>query len=996
MIRSERATFVIRVAFSAAAAILILAGASLNAAGRSGGEVVVAGIAGFMAVVAGAAYSEWTIGAPMAVGSLLVVLLSVRFNMRAPALPMELAGVVVLALGGCVGVIAYRSFTEALTRRMHELEDLNSQLEDKQRAFLAATQDAEGSSTPADAAALTAILAHHTGAEFACCYLVSPDGTRFMPQAPGIGLGRLHPQPVARSRDGSGPLISSVDAGRDFVGTGKDGLLELVNYVPDQMEIDAILAVPLPVGDRVSGFVLLGNKPGGFTKDDRRLAMTLARRAGTQLVTAHAVAMSQEQTARHSVISELVKEAAGKSTDDVVNLVLNRAKQVIRYDAGRIVLFQRDGTYVAVGTASAAAPIAKSLAQVRAGETVLRNRVPADDGTFSGVKPAGAAMVVHEALVPIRSATGVIGSLCLGRAGSTPFTQRDAEALAELGAMAGVAVENSRMLQAMTGQATKLDTALDALAEMAQALTSITEGAEVNERKMLEAAARITGASAGLLTRSTDSGTQRVIMSVGFPDSVNAMEFANGQGIVGAVALSRSVIALDDAAESFDLSSPPDLLALGLRSALCSPMIENGRLWGTLAVFDAKKREWTEDDKRLLATLGSEGVVSVSNAELYDDNQRSIWKLTNLQDALQAATSTLDLGQTMQRVLEGAVKASSAQVACLALNDSGQLILKSHLGTDATAAEQLALKIGGKISRSVMASGEPVVETMERKPGAIGPLNPEAVLCVPLTKGDKPFGIVFLANHRGGGSFTDDERNLAADLAAEGAVAIDRALLFKEVNDRGMQAIEAVAKSSDRRDIYTAGHSERVAQYALGIARQMNYAPRNTEAWDHLEYGARIHDIGKIGVPDAVLQKPGKLTDEEFEQMKAHTTIGYDILSGLKNLTDELVIVRSHHERFDGKGYPDHKKGDELPMCAWIVSAADAIDAMTSDRPYRRGMTLEVAMDQVRLGAGTHFHPDVAEAVLDAVANGKLKLIPPEVPLYADAPAIGAFENPVP
>jgi HD-GYP domain-containing protein (c-di-GMP phosphodiesterase class II) len=127
--------------------------------------------------------------------------------------------------------------------------------------------------------------------------------------------------------------------------------------------------------------------------------------------------------------------------------------------------------------------------------------------------------------------------------------------------------------------------------------------------------------------------------------------------------------------------------------------------------------------------------------------------------------------------------------------------------------------------------------------------------------------------------------------------------------------------------------------------------------------------------------------------MREHTVLGFSILSRLKMLTDELVIVRSHHERYDGKGYPDHKKGDELPMFAWIVSAADAIDAMTSDRPYRKGMSLDVAVDQVREGAGSHFHPDVAEAVLDAASAGTLKLIPQES-LYDDAPSIGAFENP--
>ncbi len=993
MIRSERATFWMRVAFSAAAAVLILAGASLNAEGRSGGDLVVAAIAGFMAVVAGAAFSEWTVAGPMAAGSLLVVLLSVHFNFGARSLPIQLAGVVLLAMGGIVGGIAYRSFTETLDRRLEEMKDLNAQLEDKQRAFMAATQDAEGSSTPADAATLTAHLAHHLGAAFACCYLVSPDGAQFLPQAPGLGLDRLHPQPVVRRREASGPLLSAIEAGKDFVGQDKTALLELVNYVPEDMVVDGMLAVPLPIGNQVSGFVLLGNKPGGFTDDDRRLAMTLTRRAGAQLVTAHAVAMSQEESARHNVMSEIVKEAAGKTMDEVLALVLDRTRQVIRFDAGRILLFQPDDTYMVLGGGSTVAPVASVLARVRGGETVVRNRAIADDAVYSGIKPNGNSRTVHEALAPIRSAAGVIGALCLGRGGSPAFSQREAESLTELGSMAGVAVENSRILQAATGQATKLDTALDALAEIAQALTSVTEGAEVNERKMLEAAARITGSSAGLLTRGTDSGTQQVVMSLGFPDEVNSLEFTNGQGLVGAVMLSQSVTALADATKSFDLGSPPDLDSYGLRSGICTPMVEGGHLWGTLSVFDLKPRDWTEDDKRVLATLGSQGVVSVRNAELNDHNTRSIWELTNLQEALQAATSTLDLNEVLQQVLAGAARASSAQIGCVALDDAGRLVLKAAYGTDSKTAEKLALGFGGPICKEVMSSGKPFMEALQPK-GADSPLNPRAVLCVPITLRGKPLGVLFLANYQSGHIFSSDHRNLVTELATQAAVAIDNARLFQDREDLIFQSLVALANTSDARDRYTAGHSQRVTQYALMIARQMKYAPKDQGAWVRLERGVRIHDIGKVGVPDDVLRKPGKLTDEEFSMMKAHTTIGFDILSGLKMLTDELIIVRSHHERYDGKGYPDRKKGDELPIFSWIASAADAIDAMTSDRPYRKGMSMEVAIDQVRQGAGTHFHPDVAEAVLDATHNGTLNLIPQES-MYSDAPAIGAFENPV-
>ena len=154
-----------------------------------------------------------------------------------------------------------------------------------------------------------------------------------------------------------------------------------------------------------------------------------------------------------------------------------------------------------------------------------------------------------------------------------------------------------------------------------------------------------------------------------------------------------------------------------------------------------------------------------------------------------------------------------------------------------------------------------------------------------------------------------------------------------------------------------------------------------------------LHDIGKINVPDAILGKPGKLTEEEFDILKRHPVVGYDVLKNLHMLTDELVIVRSHHERFDGRGYPDGKKGDELAIIAWIVAAADAFDAMTSDRPYRKGMSIEVALAEIAKCRGSQFHPAVADAVLKAHQKGDFKIIP-QVSLFIDAPVVGAFENP--
>jgi GAF domain-containing protein len=988
---SIRGTFALRVGFSAATAVLILAGASLNVHGRTGQAALFAVTAGLLALGAGAMNVRWKISVPLGAAALLGSLAAAAFNFRDGQLPLELGGLLLLGLGGLVGSLAYGNFTDALRGQLDEMEGLVAQLEEKNRAFLAATSDAEAT-RPGDIGALTNSIAGQMGAGFAVCYLATADGKQFVPQPPGFGLDRLRPQSITRAGTSS-PLIRTIEGGKEFVGDDKSELAGLMSYIPTEVHVDSLLAVPMRIGDHIGGFILLGNKRGGFTDDDLRLATTLMLRAGSQVASAHAVALSQQEAARYAVMNQLVKEAAGKTMAEVLDLVLVKGTQLIGYDSGRIALFQPDDTYVFAGAPFAPSPIDGPMAKVRGGETVLRTLVTAEEGIFSGLQPSTVGGTVNEALVPIRAQHGVLGAICLGRNGTSVFTQRDVAALDELGSLAGVAVENSRILQVVTGQATKLDTALDALGEVSQALTTVTEGARVLEQKTLETAVRVTGGSAGLLTRSTDEANQAVIMSIGFPAEVNALEFQNGQGIVGAVMLGGRATAVPDISSSADLMSPPDLTAYGLQAAICVPMLEGGRLWGTLSVFDVKKREWTTDDQRVLATLGNQGVVAVRNAELYDNNQRSIWELKNLQEALQAATSTLDLNQVLQRVLDGAAKASSAQIGCLALEESGRLVLKGGFGTDSQTAEKLALGLGGDICKDVMASAKPYMAAMEIESGKDSPLNPRAVLCIPITLRGKPIGILFLANYQVGHAFTPDHRNLVTELAAQAGVTIDNARLFKDREEVILKSLEALAKAVDSRDPYTADHSERVTQYAVMIAKQMKYAPGDQGAWVRLERGCRVHDIGKVVVPDVVLQKAGKLTGEEFAKMREHPLVGFNILSGLKMLTDELVIVRSHHERYDGKGYPDRKKGGELPMFAWIVSAADAIDAMTSDRPYRKGMSLDVAIAQVRDGAGTHFHPDVAEAVMDAAQSGMLKIIPQES-LYRDAPAVGAFENP--
>jgi putative two-component system response regulator len=173
----------------------------------------------------------------------------------------------------------------------------------------------------------------------------------------------------------------------------------------------------------------------------------------------------------------------------------------------------------------------------------------------------------------------------------------------------------------------------------------------------------------------------------------------------------------------------------------------------------------------------------------------------------------------------------------------------------------------------------------------------------------------------------------------------------------------ALARLVEARDAYTEEHIERVANLSISIGKKIGL---KEEELDVLRKGALLHDIGKIGVPDAILLKPGKLVSEEFEIMKRHVIIGYRICRDMRSLRGSLSIIRYHHERWDGTGYPDGLKGEEIPLFARIVAVADAYDAMTSDRPYRKAHPSEIALETLESEAGKQWDPEIVKIALEA------------------------------
>ncbi len=211
----------------------------------------------------------------------------------------------------------------------------------------------------------------------------------------------------------------------------------------------------------------------------------------------------------------------------------------------------------------------------------------------------------------------------------------------------------------------------------------------------------------------------------------------------------------------------------------------------------------------------------------------------------------------------------------------------------------------------------------------------------------------------------DEFGTVEADLMKSTSMMLGAHLInqrqYLEMQQMFEGTIQSLVSALDAKDTYTCGHSSRVADLAVELAERLNF---DEDGVSRIRMAGILHDIGKIGVDDSVLRKPGKLTDHEFEQIKQHPVLGYEILQGIRPFRKILPAVRHHHESWDGSGYPDGLSGESIPRDAQVLAVADAFDAMTSDRPYRAGMPLEKVCDIFRHGRGSQWAADVVDVLL--------------------------------
>jgi putative nucleotidyltransferase with HDIG domain len=256
---------------------------------------------------------------------------------------------------------------------------------------------------------------------------------------------------------------------------------------------------------------------------------------------------------------------------------------------------------------------------------------------------------------------------------------------------------------------------------------------------------------------------------------------------------------------------------------------------------------------------------------------------------------------------------------------------------------------------------------VRNEPAAGGPDWPfpevRQLIVVPLAEGENLFGWLAAINHTSGAELGTVEANLLNSVGAILGIHSGNIELYRQQSELLAGIVRALTSAIDAKDQYTCGHSDRVARVAVRIATELGF---DKDALNTIYLSGLLHDIGKIGVNDAVLRKPGRLTNEEYEHIKTHVEIGHKILVDLKKLDEVLPVVLHHHESWDGQGYPYRLPGSQIPLSARIVAVADSFDAMSSDRPYRRGMPDDKIDDIFRAGAGKQWDPEVVAAFFRA------------------------------
>ena len=412
-------------------------------------------------------------------------------------------------------------------------------------------------------------------------------------------------------------------------------------------------------------------------------------------------------------------------------------------------------------------------------------------------------------------------------------------------------------------------------------------------------------------------------------------------------------------------------------SMLAVPLLREKKVSGAITASGQGREPFTDADLKVLASLANHLNIVMERADLIASLDNRISQLSTLNEVGALLISSLDHNAVRLRAMEAITRLMRAETGSLLLLDRrrGELYFEVALGEKGKKLKEVRLRVGEGIAGWVAKHREPaVIPDVTKDARFQGSVDKRSkfrtrnMVCVPVVIKGQVIGVLQAIN-RIGGQFTAEDMKLFQLFSNQAAIALDNARLYEEIKDAFYATSSALAEAIEKRDPYTGGHTKRVLEYCMAIAGHLHMPDEDIEV---LRLSAVLHDIGKIGIEDRILRKEAPFDQDEAASMRMHPQFGAEILNHIPHLKDIMPGMLHHHERVDGLGYPAGLKDEAIPLTARIISVADAYDAMTSTRPYRKGLPPEDALREIKKCAGRQFDIKVVNAFMKAFKKGDI------------------------
>ena len=741
-------------------------------------------------------------------------------------------------------------------------------------------------------------------------------------------------------------LVADVTAEPDYVAGVDDAVSEM--------------AVPLTVDGEVIGVLDVESREGAFSEEDMALLEAFGEQAAWALRHGRALADAQERARRLELLN-LAARALNSvhDPDELLDRIMELAGEALGFANVALLLADPGDALLEVrrtlrpdDTVGKKIPVEGSItgAVYTSGLAEIVDDVTADERYL----PGGLEGARTEMVAPLRLNGDIIGVLDAESTEVAAFTPLDLEVFSAFAAQVATALRNAEQMRELSGRARRLKQ----ITRTGRALNTVLDADELLEQ-ILEAVADALELKRAAILLFYPKRSELIVHAARGYGHVLGKKIPVGQGITGTVAQLGEPLLVNDVAD--DERYVPG--SVGGKSEMAVPLQVYGELFGVLDTESPVVDTFNEHDLELFQAFADQAAVALHNArqfrrlEMANDKLRAnveetrrlnreleayskqiaqantslemqVKQLTTIHHAGQAITSSLDLRETLETILTSTAEISECSVGAIKLIDmeSKELRVMAHAGESDAA-------------------------------------GPTWRYDVPLRIGERTIGVFELVR-KAGEELGKGERQMMETLASQAAIAIENARLFENTQRVYYDTLKSLARALEARDDYTRGHSERVARLSEATARAMELDDKTCSL---IFNSALLHDIGKIGVRDEILLKPRRLSDDEMDIIRKHPSFGNVILGPLKFLGEVSELVRSHHERWDGSGYPNGLVGEDIPLPSRIIGVCDTYDAMTSNRPYRDAMTHDEAMELINAEAGKQLDPDVVEVFVEVI-----------------------------